>query len=61
MRESGDEFKDGQLWNGFDYTLQCWVKDGKVLNCGHTLLILCDCFGRRYAGAELSKVKAVSI
>lgn len=25
-----DGYKNGKLWNGFDYDLQCWVKAGKV-------------------------------
>jgi hypothetical protein len=34
-RLSGDELRDGYVWNGFDYTLQVWVVDGLVRQCGH--------------------------
>ena len=29
-RLSGDELRDGYVWNGFDYALQVWVVDGVV-------------------------------
>jgi hypothetical protein len=35
MRYSTDEIMDGAVWNGFDYTLQVWVRDGRVQPCGH--------------------------
>jgi hypothetical protein len=34
-RLSGDELRDGFVWNGFDYALQVWVVDGIVQRCGH--------------------------
>jgi hypothetical protein len=34
-RLSGDELRDGYVWNGFDYALQVWVVDGLVQRCGH--------------------------
>jgi hypothetical protein len=34
-RLSGDEVRDGFVWNGFDYALQVWVVDGVVQRCGH--------------------------
>jgi hypothetical protein len=34
-RLSGDELRDGHIWNGFDYALQAWVVDGIVQCCGH--------------------------
>jgi len=34
-RVSGDELRDGYVWNGFDYALQVWVVDGLVQRCGH--------------------------
>lgn len=37
MRVSGDQYKGGQLENGFDYDLQVWVKDGVIQDCGHVL------------------------
>ncbi len=34
-RLSGDERRDGYVWNGFDDALQVWVVDGVVPRCGH--------------------------
>jgi hypothetical protein len=34
-RLSGDELRDGYVWNGFDYAVQVWVVDGIVQCCGH--------------------------
>lgn len=42
-RESSDELDEhGCIKNGFDYNLQVWVKDGKVLNCTHPTGCLSD-------------------
>ncbi len=35
MRESTDEIRSYQVWNGFDYNLQVWVQDGIILDCNH--------------------------
>jgi len=36
VRYSGDMLGEGgYIRNGYDYNLQVWVKDYKVLNCGH--------------------------
>ena len=34
-RLSGDELRDGYVWNGFDDALQVWVIDGVAQSCGH--------------------------
>ncbi len=34
-RLSGDEIRNGRVWNGFDYELQVWVVDGIIKPCGH--------------------------
>jgi hypothetical protein len=34
-RLSGDELRDGDVWNGFDDALQVWVIDGVAQSCGH--------------------------
>lgn len=31
-RTSTDEYKDGKLWNGYDYKNQFWVFEGKQLS-----------------------------
>jgi len=53
-RTSRDQFDStGQLVNGYDYDLQCWVKGGRVLDCGHPTGSECDCIGRKYRGREI--------
>jgi hypothetical protein len=49
-RTSADEFRDGKLWNGYDYTHQAWVEDGKYVRCGHPESMQCDCYGRKHQG-----------
>jgi len=34
-RLSIDEIKHGRVWNGYDYSLQVWVVDGVIQDCGH--------------------------
>lgn len=34
-RESGNEYRDGKLVNGFDYERQVWIVNGTVQMCGH--------------------------
>jgi hypothetical protein len=38
-RVSGDEFRHGRVWNGFDYELQVWVRNGIIQNCGHPAMM----------------------
>jgi hypothetical protein len=52
MRLSKDEFKDGRLWNGFDYQNQAWVVEGKYVKCGHPETMKCNCYGRIHEGEE---------
>lgn len=33
-RLSGDEIRDGRVYNGFDYALQVWVRDGIIQPVG---------------------------
>ena len=33
-RLSIDEIKHGRVWNGYDYSLQVWVVDGVIQDCG---------------------------
>ncbi len=41
MRHSQNEIvknvSGGSVYNGFDYNLQVWVKEGVVLECGHPI------------------------
>jgi len=50
-----DHYKDGEVYNGFDYALQVWVKDGIVQICGH-LSDECGCNQRKYA--EMTAARA---
>lgn len=64
MRTSGDQYKGGQLANGFDYDLQVWVKNGRIQDCGHTDRLTHHCFqgynctAHQYHGERIAKVRA---
>ena len=49
-RTSMDVYKDGVLFNGYDYTRQAWVVLGRYVKCGHPETMRCGCFGRRHEG-----------
>jgi len=49
-RLSNDEYLNGKLLNGFDYTNQAWVIDGKYVTCGHSINMNCGCYGRIHEG-----------
>ena len=60
MRQSNDEMKDGQVFNGFDYDLQVWVIDGIIKDCGHRDEHRVNgkcCNAHKYAGKQVSAVK----
>lgn len=56
-RLSRDEIRHGRVWNGFDYQLQVWVKDGFVLPCSHPASMRAHgtycCNRDRYAGQAI--------
>ena len=52
MRQSGDEYRDGRLYSGFDYDRQAWVEDGRYVRCGHPESMSCRCYGRAHEGEE---------
>jgi len=54
MRTTQDQYKDGKIYNGYDYENQAWVKDGRYLRCGHPESMDCRCYGRVH---ESEKVK----
>ena len=59
-RLSGDELRDGSVWNGFDYALQVWVLDGVVQRCGHPVAMrrggpCCPAF--RLAGRRIETIQ----
>jgi hypothetical protein len=58
-RLSGDEVRDGHVWNGFDYALQVWVVQGSVQPCGHSPAMsrhapCCDAFA--LAGRRIERI-----
>ena len=58
-RLSGDELRDGYVWNGFDYALQVWVVDGVTQRCGHPVAMrrvgpCCPAF--RLAGRRIETI-----
>lgn len=61
MRESIDQFRKGQLQDGYDYDLQVWVKGGRIQDCGHPHGLRPNdhlgCNGHNFAGQELAKVR----
>mgnify|MGYP001561622491 CR=1 FL=1 len=64
MRVGGNQYKAGQLVNGYDYELQAWVKNGRIQDCGHPYKTAhCfpgghDCRAHIYAGQAVDKVRA---
>lgn len=50
MRMGDNEYRNGVLWNGFDYEHQAWVKDGYYVRCGHPESMACGCYGREHEG-----------
>ena len=49
-RQGGDEYRDGKMYNGYDYDNQAWVKDGKYVRCGHPESMDCRCYGKTHEG-----------
>ena len=45
-RLSTDEYRNGTLYNGYDYTRQAWVLDGRYIECGHPEDMNCQCYGK---------------
>lgn len=42
-RTSNDDYRDGKLFNGYDYVHQAWVANGKYVACGHPDEMGCSC------------------
>ena len=56
-RTSKDEYKDGRLFNGYDYENQAWVINGKYIRCGHPESMDCKCYGKECEGEETQPIK----
>ena len=51
-RLSNDQYKNGVLFNGYDYQNQAWVQNGVYIACGHPETMQCHCFGTINAGEK---------
>ncbi len=51
-RTSNDLYRNGRLWEGYDYENQSWVKDGKYRRCGHPENMNCQCYGKLHDGED---------
>lgn len=61
-RASPDELHPatGRIWNGFDYRLQVWVRDGIVQPCGHPARMRTSvpcCAQDAYAGRSILEIE----
>lgn len=61
-RASRDELHPatGRVWNGFDYRLQVWVRDGIVQPCGHPARMRTSgpcCAQHAYAGRSILEIE----
>ncbi len=61
-RASRDELDPGtgRVWNGFDYRLQVWVRDGIVQPCGHPARMRTSgpcCAQDAYAGRSILEIE----
>jgi hypothetical protein len=57
-RLSKDKIKHGLVWNGYDYSLQVWVVDGIIQDCGHPLEMKATgcCNACKLAGKKIVEV-----
>lgn len=58
-RQTENEYKNGVLFNGFDYENQAWVIEGKYLRCGHPDQMDCSCFGKVHDGELVDDYKTI--
>lgn len=60
-RQSGNVMAGPYVWAGFDYALQVWVENGKVIPCAHPASMGPECCnGRKYAGLLVEAVHKVN-
>ena len=56
-RLAQNQYRDGRLWDGYDYENQAWVKAGKYRRCGHPDDgLYCDCYGKLHEGRETPEI-----
>jgi len=61
MRLSQNQYKDGRLWNGYDYDRQAWVVAGKYVRCGHPSGLYCKCYGKLHEGESTEKLEVLRV
>lgn len=54
-RTSNDQYFNGRLINGYDYTNQAWVVSGVYVRCGHPEAMRCGCYGRKHEGESVGR------
>jgi len=62
LQDQADEATDrnltwclqGRVIDGYDYTHQAWVVDGKYVRCGHPESMNCKCYGRLHEGENIN-------
>jgi len=54
-RQSSDQYINGRLINGYDYTHQAWVLEGRYVRCGHPETMTCHCYGLDHEGEQTAK------
>jgi len=60
-RTSGNVMAGPYVWAGFDYKLQVWVENGKVLPCGHPASKGPKCCNaRKYQGRYVEAIHKVN-
>ena len=57
MRKSTDQYRNGYLYNGYDYVNQAWVVNGKYIRCGHPETMDCRCYGREHEGEYVNPME----
>lgn len=59
MRYNRNQYRNGQLQNGYDYDVRVWVSEGHIVDCGHDA---CGedgfpCNAHRYVGERIAEVR----
>lgn len=56
-RTSASQFKNGLLWNGYDYDKQAWVLKGIYQDCGHPETMHPDCCNAHQIAGQAVKME----
>lgn len=58
-RKGNDTYKNGLLFDGYDYENQSWIVEGKYIRCGHPEEMDCECFGKIHEGQTVLEVQFI--